>query len=190
MLQVHIDIWHILSDLENAFKIFWDVSIEDGPFLQDVSRKRCWDACPFFDTDVRELVWETVALQCYLGVQGLFLLGWASGVCRYEVYQRDSLSASSHFLIHVATVSLSTWEIFAMALLFNPSALSRRLWARARALGMVSCFMISTKVCRWFSVRGRTYRTIATPVVRCEISQKLSVVEPIWVRHYTAKLLL
>jgi hypothetical protein len=40
MLQAHVDTWQRLQGLSNAVTISGHVSIEDAPFLQDVSRKR------------------------------------------------------------------------------------------------------------------------------------------------------
>src|SRR3989475_5764771 len=50
--------------------------------------------------------------------------------------------------------------------------------------------MISAKVCRWFSVRGRTYRTIITPEVRVVAAQEFHTMNLVWGRYLTKKFLL
>src|SRR5438477_12868189 len=50
--------------------------------------------------------------------------------------------------------------------------------------------MISAKVCRWLSVRGRTYRTLITPEVSVAAAQEVHTMSLIWGRYLTKKLLL
>ena len=62
MLQVHSDTEQTLPDLADSLKIFLHVSIEDAPFLQDVSAKRYSDAWLFFDGGALQPVSDNVAL--------------------------------------------------------------------------------------------------------------------------------
>jgi hypothetical protein len=71
-----------------------------------------------------------------------------------------------------------------------PWALSKIPCARTRALGVASCFMISAKVCRWLSVRRRTYRMIITPEVSVVAAQKFHTMYLVWGRYLTKKFLL
>src|SRR5437899_686990 len=48
MLQAHADTEQTLPDLEGSLRIFSHVSIEDAPFWQDVSAKKCSNAWLFF----------------------------------------------------------------------------------------------------------------------------------------------
>src|SRR5712691_13236564 len=50
--------------------------------------------------------------------------------------------------------------------------------------------MISANVCRWLSVRGRTYRTIITPEVSVAAAQALHTLSLVGGQYFTKKLLL
>src|SRR5438132_10768761 len=76
----------------------------------------------------------------------------------------------------------------AMSLMTIPWTLSKRLWARARARGEPSYFIVFSKNARCSSVRGCTYLTIGTSSWGVQSKAKVYIVLDMG-RYYTKKLL-
>src|SRR5215471_5174106 len=66
-----------------------------------------------------------------------------------------------------------------MSLIVIPSALSNRLWARARARGAGSWVIVCSRRSRWVSSRGWTYRTVGT------LSFGVASETKVWITWYT-----
>src|SRR5882672_399520 len=75
-----------------------------------------------------------------------------------------------------------------MSLMTIPWTLSKRLWARARARGEPSYFIVFSKNARCSSVRGCTYLTIGTSSWGVQSKAKVYIVLDMG-RYYTKKLL-
>src|SRR5438093_12302770 len=75
-----------------------------------------------------------------------------------------------------------------MSLMTIPWTLSKRLWARARARGEPSYFIVFSKNARCSSVRGCTYLTIGTSSWGVQLKAKVYIVLDMG-RYYTKKLL-
>src|SRR5712691_10237157 len=69
-----------------------------------------------------------------------------------------------------------------------PSALSNRLWARARARGDVSWVIVCSRRSRCVSSRGCTYRTVGT--LSCGVASETKVWITLYTSRYYAKKLL
>src|SRR5436309_14596392 len=75
-----------------------------------------------------------------------------------------------------------------MSLMTIPWTLSKRLWARARARGEPSYFIVFSNNARCSSVRGCTYLTIGTSSWGVQSKAKVYIVLDMG-RYYTKKLL-
>src|SRR5216683_5754099 len=75
-----------------------------------------------------------------------------------------------------------------MSLIVIPSALSNRLWARARARGDVSWVIVCSRRSRCVSSRGCTYRTVGT--LSCGVASETKVWITLYTSRYYAKKLL
>src|SRR6266849_6575303 len=68
-----------------------------------------------------------------------------------------------------------------ISLIVIPSALSNRLWARARARGDVSWVIVCSRRSRCVSSRGCTYRTVGT------LSGGVASETKVWITLYTSR---